>query len=489
MKLGRVLFVLSAGLVSGLVMAAVASGSQAQVTQKALEAPRPSGAAKKKAALVEQVACASTQSCAAFGTSLYTERTGKWKASDTPVAAGTGGTNLRSLACPAAGRCEAVGIGGAHHLVHLTENGRKWNIGELALPANAAPIDPPSGPYPSATLSCAGAGDCTAVGTYYASDHTSHALLYGESNGTWGPPTDVSLPPDASTVFPPPDGVVFAGGALNFVSCPSAGNCSAVGGYTRIPTGGVYPWVFDETGGLWAPAGVGLQLPAGASTGIDDRAGGASPFMGFSGLSCPSAGNCTAIGGYVESQPDFQGVIFTEHDGVWSNGIKAPAPAGAAHYNDPMELINPLNAVSCATANDCAAVGSFLKGDSQTQHGLLLAEHEGRWKASAIVLPRGSRASGGVFLTSVSCPSRGNCVAVGYYAEHGKTHGIVVRERRGKWLRAVNAALPKDAASASRSHTFLDSVSCSSQSACEAGGSYTDRSGRTQGLLLGLRLR
>lgn len=488
MKLGRVLLVLSAGLVSGLMVAAVASGSQAQVTQKALEAPRPSGA-KKKAAVVGQVACASAQSCAAFGTSLYTELAGKWKATGTPVVAGAARTSATSLACPAAGRCEAVGIGGENHLVHLTENGRQWRIGEFPLPANAAPINPPTGPFPRVTLSCAGAGDCAAVGSYYASDHTTHALLYGESNGTWGAPSDVPLPPDASTVFPPPDGVVFTGGFLNLVSCPSAGNCSAVGSYTREPNGAVYPWRFDEVGGQWVAATTGLQLPAGASTVIDDRAGGESPFMGFSGLSCPTAGNCTAVGGYVESHPDFQGVIFTEHDGVWSNGIKAPAPAGAAHYNDPMELINPLNAVSCATANDCAAVGSFLKGNSQTQHGLLLAEHQGKWKATAISLPRGASARGGVYLTSVSCPSSGNCVAVGYYGSHGKTHGLIVRERGGKWLRAVDAAVPRDAASASKSHTFLNTVTCPSKNTCEAGGSYSDRSGKTQGLLLGLRLR
>jgi hypothetical protein len=93
-----------------------------------------------------------------------------------------------------------------------------------------------------------------------------------------------------------------------------------------------------------------------------------------------------------------------------------------------------------------------------------------------------------VFLTSVSCPSRGNCVAVGYYAGHGKTHGLIVRERGGKWQRAVNAALPKGAAPASKSHTFLNAVTCPSKSACVAGGDYADRSGKTQGLLLELRL-
>jgi hypothetical protein len=472
-----------------LVFVATAPGAGLVTSQKALEAPRPSGAAKKTAGLVEQVACTSAQSCAAYGRWLYTELGGKWKVATTPVAAHTGGTTLRSLACPAAGPCEVVGIGGEHHLVHLTENGRQWRIGELALPANAAPIDPPSGPYPSASLACAAAGNCTAVGHYDASDHTTHALLLAENDGTWGAPADVPLPPDASTAFPPPDGESFAGGFLTFVSCPSAGNCSTLGSYTRIPTSGAYPWVFDEAGGLWAATGVGLQLPLGAATTVDYRGGGASPFMGFSGLSCPSAGNCTAVGGYVDSHGDFQGAIFAEHGGIWSNGVKAPVAAGAAPYTDPMELLNPLNAVSCATANDCAAVGSFLKGRSETQHGLLLVEHLGKWKASAISLPRHADAPGGVFLTSVSCPSRGNCVAVGYYAGHGKTHGLIVRERGGKWERAVNAALPKGAAPASRSHTFLNSVSCPSKSACTAGGYYATRSGATQGLLLKLTLR
>lgn len=473
-----------------LLFVAAASGAAQVTSQKALEAPRPSGVAKKKAGIVEQVACASTRSCVAFGVWLYTEHSRKWQAVQTPVLPHTGGmTTLRSLACPAAGRCEIVGIGGAQHLVHLTQNGSHWSIAGSALPADAAPINPPGGPYPGISLACAAAGNCTAVGHYGAADHTTHALLIREDDGTWGTVTDVPLPPDASTTFPPPDGESFTGGLLGLASCRSGGNCSTVGSYTRIPTGGTYPWVFDETGGLWSPTGVGLQLPNGAATTVDSRGGGGSPFMGFSGLSCPSAGNCTAIGGYVDSHDDFQGAIFAERGGIWSNGVKAPAPTGAGPNNDPMELLNPLTSVSCATANDCGAVGWFVKGRSETQRGLLLAEHRGTWRASAISLPRRARAGGGVFLTSVSCPAPGDCVAVGYYASHGKTHGLVVRERGGKWQRAVNAALPKGAARASRAHSFLNTVTCPSKRACTAGGYYSDRSGKTQGLLLGLRLR
>ena len=483
--------VVAIGAAAFLVFVAVASGSAQVTAQKALKAPRPSGAPQKKAALVEQVACASPQSCGAYGLWLYSEHAGRWKVATVPVLPHAGGSaNLRSLACPSAGRCVVVGMAGAQHLLAVTEHGRQWRSTGFTLPGNAAAVNPPSGPSPFASaVSCPAAGTCTVVGHYDAADHTTHALLIAEHAGAWGAVQDVPLPPDASTKFPPPDSQSFAGGFLNLASCPSAGNCTTVGTYTRRPLEAAYPWRFDEVGGQWVAATTGLELPSGAATTVDSRGGGASPFLGFSGLSCASAGNCTAVGGYVDRHGDFQGGIFTESGNHWNQGIRAPVPAGAGPNSDPMQLLNPLTAVSCATADDCAAVGWFVKAGSGTQHGLLLAEHHGTWRASALSLPRGASAPGGVFLTSVACPSKGNCVAVGYYAGHGKTHGLVVRERGGKWQRAVDAALPRGAAPASKAHTFLDSVTCPSKGACVAGGSYADRSGRTQGLLLSLRLR
>jgi len=472
-----------------LLIVGAAAGSGSLTSQKALKAPRPSGVAQKKAGLVEQVACASAQSCAAYGLWLYSDQGGKWKAATVPAVPHTGGPNLRSIACPAAGRCEVVGLAGAQHLLAVSEHGRQWSSTGFELPGNAAPIKPPGGPSPFASgVSCPAAGTCTAVGHYDAADHTTHALLITDHDGTWGAGTDVPLPPDASTKFPPPDSQSFAGGFLNLVSCPSAGSCTTVGTYTRKPLEAAYPWELDKTGGTWTAAH-GLQLPAGAATTVDSRGGGASPFLGFSGLSCPGAGNCTAVGGYVDKHGNFQGGIFTERDGSWSNGIEAPVPANAGPNTDPMELNNPLTAVSCDAPADCAAVGFYVTAGSRTQHGLLLAERQGKWKASAISLPKGAGAPGGVFLTSVSCGSPGSCVAVGYYAGHGKTHGLIVRERGGKWQRAVNAALPKGAAPASRSHTFLNSVTCPSTRFCLVGGYYAQRAGGTQGLLLSLRLR
>jgi hypothetical protein len=483
-------FLLVAGGACGAQDRLQATGSP----QEAIEAPRPPGTSKKMSGgLVEQVACPSAKTCAAYGGWMYSERDGRWKAVKTPTPARAGTANLRSLACAAAGRCEAVGIAGEQHALTVSQAGGRWSPAGIALPDDAAPVDPPSGPWPALdSVSCASAGGCVALGYYGAADHSTHALLTTETNGTWGAGTTVALPPDASTAFPPPDSESFAGGFLSSASCPSAGNCTTVGSYTKKDpnggTGGAYPWEFDETGGSWAP-GVGLELPAGAATTVDYRGGGASPFLGFTGLSCPSAGNCTAVGGYVDGHSDSQGAIFEERGGRWSTGIRASMPRYAATISDPMQLLNPMVAVSCAALDSCAAVGWFIVNFHETQHGLLLTERAGNWKASAISLPAGVQAPGGVFLTSISCPSRGNCVAVGYYAGHGKTHGLVVRERRGRWGRAFDVALPSNAATSSSQHTFLNSVTCPSSRFCLAGGSYADRSGATRGLLVDLRLR
>src|SRR5262249_14007362 len=171
---------------------------------------------------------------------------------------------------------------------------------------------------------------CAAVGYYTGSDRAGHALLVAENGGTWGPGIDAQLPPDAATTFPLPDEA--PGGFLSSVSCPSTGSCSAVGSYARQNSGGgtygTYPWLLGESGGQWAAQGQSLELPADAASEQDYRSA-TSPFLGFTGLSCSSVGNCTAVGGYVDHNHHTQGVFFTERSGKWSQGIKVPVPAGA----------------------------------------------------------------------------------------------------------------------------------------------------------------
>jgi hypothetical protein len=475
-----------AGAVFFLVVAA-ASGSPQHLTQKALEAPHRVGA--------QQLTCPGQGHCVGIGGSyVLVEHGDKWNAVKVPEPPNFGpGTavDLGALSCPAPGRCVATGARGLERAIVSTQMGRRWSSAVVNLPSNARQEGGQNGSaYPALrSVSCGSAGNCAAVGYYYGSDQATHALLVDETGGTWHAGTDVQLPSDA-TIVPAPGAGVSPGGLLSSVSCPSAGSCTAVGSYTREDlTGGTYgdyPWVLEKSGGEWAAPGQSLRLPDDAPT-ARDYGSGASPFMGFTGLSCPSAGNCTAIGGYLSRLYGVSGVVFRERDGKWSQGKRLPVPADAFRWNDPMELDNPMGPISCSAPRNCAAIGWFYTSAALTLHGLLLVERNGRWKASGLALPPGAHARSDAFLTSVACRPSGDCVVVGSYSRKGHAHGFVAREDEGRWERAINAAVPAGAPPTSHSHTALSAVACASARYCLAGGLYsaTARGGH-EGLLLGL---
>ena len=473
-----------------LVLTATALGSRSQthargLAQKAAASPLPPGAVQKKGSSLYRVVCPSALGCVATGSYRTTkgghllavvERGGKWSTQLTP-----GAVSIVSLACPSISRCVGTRGVGEQKTSVVTQSGRTWQPVAVTLPAGAS-----STPWPDlASVSCGSPGNCAAVGAYEIPAFAK-PLVVTDGDGTWSAGTEPQPPANAATTRD--RDVSTPGNRLSLVACPSAGNCIAVGTYTdKNAAAGEYPWVLKETDGQWAP-GVGATLPADANTHGESERGGAAPFFGFTGLSCPSAGNCTAVGGYWGKGDVEQGLILTERNGTWSRGVRAPLPPRAVPNSEPNEFNSPIASVSCAAPGDCAAVGSYVLRPGGTPHGLLLSERGGAWKASALVLPARAKAPGGVFLGSVTCPSPGDCVAIGYYGSHGKTHGLIVREHAGVWGRGVNAALPSGAASASNQHTFLNSVSCASASRCAVVGSYTNRGGVGQALTVSLRL-
>ena len=317
-----------------------------------------------------------------------------------------------------------------------------------------APLPTGAGPDPSLeidSVSCASAGNCAAVGDYRDSSGYHQGLLLTESSGTWTG-TEAPLPAGAGTN---PNVV------LNSVSCPSAGDCAAVGDY-RDSSGNQQGLLLTESSGTWT--GAEAPLPAGAGT---------DPYVSLSSVSCPSAGDCAAVGSYSDSDDSFQGLLLTEASGTWT-ATKAPLPAGASGYGAS------LSSVSCASAGNCVAVG-YYSDSSYNQQGLLLTEALGTWTATEAPLPAG--AGGNVAsLSSVSCPSAGNCAAVGYYYDSSHNQqGLLLTEASGTWT-ATEAPLP--AGAGTDPYVSLSSVSCASAGNCAAVGYYTDSSGNGQGLLL-----
>jgi hypothetical protein len=284
------------------------------------------------------------------------------------------------------------------------------------------------------------------------------------ANANWATGVEAVLPANAYS---------SPGVFLSSVSCPSAGNCTAVDTYwdSSFHNQGV---MLTETSGTWA-TGVEAGLPAGA-IGSD-----------LNTVSCPSAGNCAAVGSYFDSSLDHFGLLLSQSSGTWATGVTAGLPAGAAS--------NPsvsLNAVSCASAGDCAAVGTYTDSSGH-QQGLLLTETAGTWATGVTAGLPAAASNPNVHLGSVSCASAGNCVAVGSYTDSsGNQQGLLLSQTSGTWATGVKAGLP---AAASNPNVHLGSVfcssfgncsavSCASAGNCSAVGYYTDSSGNQQGLLL-----
>ena len=126
-----------------------------------------------------------------------------------------------------------------------------------------------------------------------------------------------------------------------------------------------------------------------------------------------------AVGTYQDSSNHIQGLLVTESGGVWS--------ASEANLSGVSPNSNPivsLDSVSCTSAGDCSAVGSY--ADSTTfNQGLLLTQTNGVWSAAKANISALSPATNpAASVNSVSCTSAGDCSAVGSYHDSSGTQGF-----------------------------------------------------------------
>ncbi|MBF6558235.1 MAG: hypothetical protein IVW52_19205, partial [Acidimicrobiales bacterium] len=285
------------------------------------------------------VACTSVGNCvavgyyytdnggAAYGYALIlTESNGSWSATQEPSLGGlspspVAGGQLYGVSCTSVGNCVAVGQYSANPLIYTESNG-VWS-------ATQQPTPPDSG-YSLHGISCPSGGNCVAVG---GSDvfGIHDPVILTDSSGSW---SDTSTP-SISDLSPAP--FLGSGGSpneLNGVSCTSVGNCVAVGSYWygTASTGDTSALAFSESNGTWSAT----QMPSN------------SLGEGSSGVSCPSAGTCAAVGDYLDSSGNATGLLI-ESAGTWTI---APKPAGG--------LSSPGSwGVSCASTDNCVAIGNY----------------------------------------------------------------------------------------------------------------------------------
>ena len=178
-------------------------------------------------------------------------------------------------------------------------------------------------------------------------------------------------------------------------------------------------------------------------------------------VSCGSAGNCVAVGSFLAS----------EVNGRWRTAIKVP---GSINKGDTAVV----NSVSCASAGNCSAGGYYYAGP--TYQAFVVSEVNGRWRTAIEVPGTPALNSGGAAtVNSVSCASAGNCAAGGQYTSRSDAsgganlHGFVVSEVNGRWRTAIE--VPGTPALNKGGWAQVLTVSCGSAVNCAAGGQYISR--------------
>jgi hypothetical protein len=371
------------------------------------------------------VSCVSARACTAAGyfTSAGTDKTlaeswngRSWRVEATPVPAGATGSWLYGVSCTSATACTAVGaVAGGQGTQPLAE---RWNGAGWQVQASAG------GTFGSLSgVSCSSARSCVAVGPFGGRNGTA-TLAEAWHGQAW-----------RVQATPNPAGSV--GSQLLSVSCSSPGACTAVGAYS--PDSGETLALAER----WNGTSWRLQAAPNPAGTIAEQ---------LAGVSCPSAGACTAAGNY--------GVLGTQTLTLavaWAGTswrVQAtPTPTGA----DGTEL----SAVSCSSPAACTAVGWFSNGVGDI---VAVAERwDGRrWRLQDTASPAGSPLAE---LEGVSCRSPAACTAVGWYQDStGSALAFAESWNGARWRIRPLAGL------AGASQSQLKAVSCTAPGACTAVG-------------------
>jgi hypothetical protein len=246
-------------------------------------------------------------------------------------------------------------------------------------------------------------------------------VLAGATPGTWA----LATSPNPGT----------SENALRGVACPNANDCWAVGyqASSGLPQTLIEHW----DGTAWSVVTSGNEN---GLTTLQDN--------GLSGVTCTSVSNCWAVGTFqqVAGSSSFDEPLWEHWDGTsWTASTLGVGAIPTEYW---------LNAVSCADASHCWAVGYKTIGIVET---VWIQQWNGTiWKDDA--------STDGGALLGVSCVDTTHCWAV------GETGASPQQTRIEAWNgTAWSAATSPDANS---SDNLLNSVSCVDTTHCWAAGFY-----------------
>ena len=416
-------------------------------------------------AQVNALSCASAGNCAVGG--YYTDSSGKLQAfiatktngtwGNAEEVPGTAALNLggyaavSSVSCASAGNCSAVGfyIDGSRitHVIVVDETNGTWGNAEEIPGSGALNL----GGYAGVTsVSCASAGDCSADGFYTDGSQSLQAFVVNEKRGLWGNAEEVL---GQSALGP------GAPGNLSEVSCGSAGNC-ATGGVFYPASGQPQAIVVTEQHGTWGKA---KEVPG---SGALNQGGSAA----VNSVSCASAGNCSAGGFYLDGSQHLQAFTVDETSGTWGTAQEVPGSA-ALNAGGSAEV----ESVSCASAGNCSAIGTYRDSTVSIQM-FTVGETGGTWGNAAEIPGSAALSSNNVSALSVSCGSAGDCGATGFYLTSGGDQAFVVSEAGGTWSNIE--PVPGMTTLSPGGGTYGELVSCRSLGHCTAVGDYETTAGQ-----------
>ncbi len=412
---------------------------------------------------LSRVECSAPGYCTALGSFTdkygyeqglsYSEVDGSW--SSAPVVVGPQRGSRRGpfdlvpdqLSCPSADACVAAGDG--------------WLANGTAVPVFAqerAPATAGGSPrwrYEAATpgaglskhgefavptsLACRTAGQCVAVGMYLTPHGQLLPLRFTQSpsGSSWS--AQLAKLPANAEIAPRPNG--FAGGALlTAVSCPADGACTAVGEYQNHRLEEL-PFTLSENasnGGLtrtWGPS-IELPLPAAAP----DVAGYEQTQL--NAIDCSTGGSCTAVGSFLDSNHNRQGLLLREASGSWqAESAMLPSPYKRTLNGQFVRMTG----ISCAGAGDCLATGSYnYAGTLRPRTSFVVAQSDGSWApGSNPILPAGHAHLQANAAITDSCVAAGSCTVGGYYTNlPGQTVAYLATETDGNFNDAATIKLP-----------------------------------------------
>jgi uncharacterized protein YunC (DUF1805 family) len=369
-----------------------------------------------------------------------------------------GNAQVQSVSCASAGNCSAGGSykdGSGHYQVFVvSEVNGTWRTA-LEVPGTAALNK--GGNAQVYSVSCASAGNCSAGGLY-TTDSYGHtqAFVVSQVNGTWHKAIEV---PGTATLNQ------HGNAEVNSVSCAAAGNCSA-GGYYKDGSWHYQAFVVSQVNGTWRTA---REVPGTAT--LNQRGN-----AGVTSVSCASVGNCSAGGQYLDGSWRGQAFVVSQVNGIWRTAREVP---GSATLNQGGGA--SIASVSCASAGNCSAGGSYHDG-SGGQQVFVVSEVNGIWRTAREVPGTATlNAGGAAWIYSLSCASAGNCSTGGSYFA-GNWHPFVASEVNGTWRTAME--VPGTSTLNQGRSAYVSSVSCAAAGNCSAGGTYTDSSGHMQAFVV-----